>query len=342
MIGLGIETSCDETSIAFVEDGKKILSNVVYSQIEEHNKFYGIVPEIASRSHLIKINEVYEKALEESKLSPKDIDYIAVTVQPGLIGSLLIGGQFAKTFCILYKKPIIDINHLEAHFYANFLERKEEPNYPFLGLLLSGGNTAIYVVEGLGKLKILANTQDDAIGEAFDKVASILELGYPGGPIIEKKSKEYSNTTNSLFPKILKDLPENQISFSFSGIKTSLLYYVRKNQSKLDIPYICYEFQETCFELVLRMLKRAIQITNIKTVEAGGGVLANQRLRELLDELAKKTHTKIYYPKNKILCTDNAAMVATLGYYYYINHYTTGINFVPSSKIINSYSKFDS
>lgn len=327
MIGLGIETSCDETSIAIVKDAKEILSNVVYSQIQEHQKFYGIVPEIASRSHLIKINEVYEDAINKAQITPKEIDYIAVTTRPGLIGSLMIGSQFAKTFSIIYKKPIVDINHIEAHFYANFLERKEKPEYPFLGLLISGGNTAIYLVEGLGKLKILGNTQDDALGEAFDKAASILQLGYPGGPIIEKKAKEYTDTKKNLFSKILQEIPEDQISFSYSGIKTSLLYYVQKNKENFNIPEICYNFQETCFELIIRMLKRAINSTQIKKVEAGGGVLANQRLRDLLEELAIKTQSKIYYPKNKILCTDNGAMIAALGYYYFLNDYTIPVDF---------------
>lgn len=333
MIGIGIETSCDETSVALVEDGKHILANVVYSQSKEHEKFYGVVPEIASRSHLIKINEIYEKAIQESKVLPQEIDYIAVTTRPGLIGSLIIGGQFAKTLSIVYKKPIIDINHIEAHFYANFLERKVPPQYPFLGLLLSGGNTAIYLVEGLGKYQILANTQDDALGEALDKAASILNLGYPGGPIIEQKAKEYNKQNSKmLFSKILKDNSSNSITFSYSGIKTSLLYYVQSRKENLEIPYVCYEFQETCFELIIRMLRRAIEFTKIKQVEAGGGVLANQRLRELLDELAKETDTRLYYPKNKILCTDNGAMIATLGYYYFINGRIANLDFLVSSR----------
>ncbi|GIX43326.1 MAG: tRNA N6-adenosine threonylcarbamoyltransferase [Leptospiraceae bacterium] len=334
MIGLGIETSCDETSIALVKDGKEIISNIVYSQIKEHEKFYGVVPEIASRSHLIKINEVFEKAFANTSLTLNDIDYIAVTTRPGLIGSLMIGAQFAKVLHCITNKPIIDINHLEAHFYANFLDRKVSPTYPFLGLLLSGGNTIIYKVSGLNQLEIIGNTQDDAIGEAFDKAASILKIGYPGGPIIEKYAKKYKKiSSNSYFSKILKDSKKDEITFSYSGIKTALLYLVKQN-SNIDLYKICYDFQETCFELIIRMLKKAIYKTKINHIEAGGGVLANQRLRELLDNLAQELNIKIYYPTQKILCTDNGAMVATLGYYYFKNGYKTNLEFPVSSTVI--------
>lgn len=329
MIGLGIETSCDETSIAIIKDGKEILSNVIYSQIHEHSKFYGIVPEIASRSHLIKINEVYEKAITEANIDIKKIDYIAVTTRPGLVGSLMIGSQFAKILHCLYDIPIIDIDHIEAHFYANFLDRKESPTYPFLGLLLSGGNTAIYEVHGLNHFKVIGNTQDDAIGEAFDKAASILQLGFPGGPIIEQYAKAYiSDGSKNYFSKILKD--SQDITFSYSGIKTALLYLLKENPN-LNIHKLCYEYMHVCFELVIRMLKRAITKTNIKIVEAGGGVLANETLRDMLNTLSKELNVKIHYPSKKILCTDNAAMVATLGYYYFKKGYSTYIDFSVSS-----------
>ncbi len=334
MIGLGIETSCDETSIAIVENGKNILSNIIYSQLNEHRKFYGVVPEIASRSHVLKINEVYEHAIKQAKITPEKIDYIAVTTRPGLIGSLMIGAQFAKILHCIYKKPIIDIDHIEAHFYANFLDRKEDPDYPFLGLLLSGGNTAIYKVNDISDLELIGNTQDDAIGEALDKAASILNLGYPGGPIIEKFASQYkSENYENYFPKILKDLPEDKITFSFSGIKTSLLYFINNNKN-FHLNKICFDFQEVCFELIIRMLKRAIKKTNIYRIEAGGGVLANQRLRELLENLKKEISIEIYYPTQKILCTDNAAMVASAGYYYFKKGYFTDLNFSISS---NSY-----
>lgn len=325
MIGLGIETSCDETSIAIIKDGVEILSNVVYSQIDEHKKFYGVVPEIASRSHLIKINNVYDEAIKKSKIDIKEIDYIAVTTRPGLIGSLMIGAQFAKILNSIYNIPIMNVDHIEAHFYANFLDRKESPQYSFLGLLLSGGNTAIYQIDGLNDLKLIGNTQDDAIGEAFDKAASILQLGYPGGPIIEKYANQYVPQENhNYFSKILKD--SKDISFSYSGIKTALLYLLHENKN-IDIHKICYDYMNTCFELIIRMLKRAIIKTNIKTIEAGGGVLANETLRKMLDTLSDEMNVKIHYPSKKILCTDNAAMIATLGYYYFINGYKTDIDF---------------
>ncbi len=326
MIGIGIETSCDETSIGIVKDGKYILSNVVYSQIREHEKFKGVVPEIASRSHLIKINGVFEKALEIAKIQIEEIDYIAITNRPGLIGSLMIGGQFAKNLSLVLNKPLITINHIEAHFYANFLDRQETPQYPFLGVLLSGGNTAIFLVKGLGDLKILGNTQDDAIGEAFDKASSLLGLGYPGGPAIENCARRYKKKEKPIFPQILKDLPAKEILFSYSGIKTSLLQYINQNP-QIDIEQVCYSFQEVCFDLVKRMVIRAIKKTNLFHVETGGGVMANKRIREIFNEISKNYKTKIYWPEKKILCTDNGAMIAGLGYYYFIQNKIQELDF---------------
>ncbi|MBW7858944.1 MAG: tRNA (adenosine(37)-N6)-threonylcarbamoyltransferase complex transferase subunit TsaD [Leptonema sp. (in: Bacteria)] len=314
MIGLGIETSCDETSIAIV-NGTTILSNQIYSQINEHIEFQGVVPEIASRSHLLKINELYEKALTEANISDvSTLNYVAVTTRPGLVGSLMIGAQMARSLNLVHNLPIVTIDHVEAHLYAGFLERGERPSYPFLGLLLSGGNSAIFQVNGPGQLVKLGDTRDDALGEAFDKVSAILNLGYPGGPKVETKANQYTALTKhqSLFGPLLKDLPSNEISFSFSGIKTAVMMAHKRNES---IGQIAYDFQNTSFELVERMLKRSLRKcdASIQHIEASGGVLANQTLRNRLNEFSKRKNIRLCYPKSRSLCTDNAAMVAYLG-----------------------------
>ena len=316
MIGLGIESSCDETAIAIVKDGTKCLSNIISSQIEMHAPFNGVVPEIASRAHLEKINFVYEKALAEAGCSLGEIDYIAVTVKPGLLGSLMMGASFAKSLALVSGLPIVKIDHVEAHLYAPFLE-VPRPSYPFLGLLLSGGNSALYLVKGLGELEVIADTMDDACGEAFDKVATSLGLepAYPGGPVVEKKAKEYKNNENSpLFKPLLKGRNASEIAFSFSGIKTAVIY---AHQKGFSVDRICHDFQATVFELIERNLKNASQRTGIKTIVAGGGVLANSSLQNRLAILAQRENIKLICPQNKILCTDNAAMVAVLGYFIY-------------------------
>ena len=326
MLGLGIESSCDETAIALVRDGKHCLANIVASQIEKHAPFHGVVPEIASRAHLEKINFVYEEALERAKVRLEEIDYIALTVQPGLVGSLMIGGAFAKTLALLTKLPILRVDHVEAHLYASCLEGWQ-PQYPFLGLLLSGGNSAIYQVEGPGRLKTLADTMDDACGEAFDKAAAILKLdkSYPGGPAIEKKALEYEHkqsrslkaaeareTPVPIFKPLLKGRRAAELAFSFSGIKTAVIHAQEKG---LDPARLCYDFQNTVFELVERNLLSALKNTGIQNVAAGGGVLANENLRKRLDSLAKQEGFELCYPQKKLYCTDNAAMVAALAYF---------------------------
>lgn len=314
MIGIGIETSCDETSIAIIQD-TTILSNQIYSQINEHIDFQGVVPEIASRSHLLKINELYERALVEAKISDSSkLDYVAVTTRPGLVGSLMIGAQMARSLSLVYNLPIVTVDHVEAHFYAGFLERGERPTYPFLGLLLSGGNSAIFQVNGPGQLDKLADTRDDALGEAFDKVSAILNLGYPGGPKVEAAANQYKVTKDDqpLFGPLLKDLPSDQIWFSFSGIKTAVLM-AHKQRKAID--KIAFDFQNVSFELVSRMLGRSVKrcASSVQHIEASGGVLANQTLRNTLDEFSKEKKIRIGYPKSRSLCTDNAAMVAYLG-----------------------------
>lgn len=331
ILGLGIETSCDETSVAVIENGCRILSNEIYSQIQEHAPFHGVVPEIASRSHLLKINPVYEAAIRTAGIKPEDLDYCAVTSRPGLTGSLMIGSQLARCLNMVHGVDLVTVDHIEAHMYAVFLEGKE-PQYPFLGLLLSGGNSAIFRVEGPGQLELLGTTMDDALGEAFDKAASVLDLPYPGGPYVEKEARQYAAEHPSvtseppLFPRILRDFPSDQIAFSFSGIKTAVLQAARKGEER---GRICYHFQKTSFELVTRMLDRAVAKTGLRTVVASGGVLASSSLRETLQSGWRYA---ILYPEDRKLCTDNAAMIGALGYRLWQQGVRDGLDFAVSSR----------
>jgi N6-L-threonylcarbamoyladenine synthase len=316
LIGLGIESSCDETSIAIVKNGKELLSLKISSQVDLHSQFKGVVPELAARSHLENINILLDQCTEESKVPLENIDYISFANRPGLIGSLVIGAQMAKSIAMIFKKPIITVDHLEAHLSVIALEGKEI-QYPFLGLLLSGGNSCILKSESPGSTKIIIDTLDDALGEAFDKVATLLNLPYPGGPSIEKESKRYTPSKNekNIFPKLLSSSNNEKIAFSYSGLKTSVLRYIQnKDNQPLNIPKIAYFFQESAFELVIRNLLKAIKETGIKNTIAAGGVLANDTLRQKLLIASKENNFTINYPNKKIFCTDNGAMVASLGF----------------------------
>ena len=312
IVGLGVESSCDETSVAVVADGRRELSNVVYSQIKEHAPFRGVVPEIASRAHLERINAVFSSALEEAGVGPEHLDYVAVTSRPGLIGSLMIGAQLARSLWLVHGTPILACDHLEAHFHAVALEG-ERPGFPFLGLLLSGGNSAVFRVSGYGELETVVDTRDDALGEAFDKAATVLGLAYPGGPAIEAAAGHVSVLAGGarLFPRLMRALPDDRPAFSFSGVKTAV---IRAARTGVPVDRICNDFQETVFELVLRMLTRAVKLTGLSNIVASGGVLANGRLRFLLEEAAAEQKWQLRYPKRRVLCTDNAGMVAALGY----------------------------
>ena len=325
--GIGIETSCDETSIGIVKNGTEILSLKVFSQIELHAEYNGIVPEIASRAHLEKINFLLEESMAEAGIGFDQIDYIATTAWPGLTGSLMIGAQLARTMGMVLKKPVIAIDHLEAHLTAVRLENKF-PEFPVLGVLLSGGNSSIFTIKDFGQMEKIADTKDDAIGEAFDKVASILGLGYPGGPVVEKKAAMYipKKKEKPLFPEILKE--DKGISFSFSGIKTAVLYYIRKNTlTEEKIHEICYHFQNSVFNLVERNIVKAARQTGINKIICAGGVMANETLAKRLKLLSAKENLELYYPEKKILCMDNGAMVASLGYYYHKMKKNSGLSF---------------
>ncbi len=308
---LAIETSCDETASALLEDAKKVLSNVVASQ-EVHSKFGGVVPELASRSHLENINFIIKKALDEAKIKIEDIDAIAFTSSPGLIGSLLIGQITAETISYIFGKKIIPVNHLEGHIYSSMIENKLIP--PFLSLTVSGGHTDLVFVKDYGKYEILGRTRDDAAGEAFDKVAKLLNLKYPGGPEIEKNAKK-GNPSAIDFPR---PYMHDTWDFSFSGLKTAVLYYL-KRIIKDHIPHpmvcdICASFQEAVIDTLVEKVSRAMKKFQISKLSLGGGVVSNARLRKKFKTMAKKERRKVYLPSSRY-CTDNAAMIACAAYY---------------------------
>jgi N6-L-threonylcarbamoyladenine synthase len=328
MLGLGIESTCDESSIALVEDGTNLIHCNTYSQIKQHEIYRGVVPEIASRAHLEKLNQLLDETLAKSGVNLPELDYIAVANRPGLMGSIMMGAQLARCISMVHSIPLVPVHHLEAHLSVVRLEEgNSDLEFPILGVLLSGGNSAIFIQKGWGDVTILADTLDDALGEAFDKAAAIMNLGYPGGPCIEKEAEDFitRNSRHSpkefFLPRLLKSDSAEKIQFSFSGLKTALLYAMRdrKNieKSKL-IGQLSYEFQKVSFELVTRNILKSVQATGIRTVVMGGGVLANSALRIELDKLSQDHNVRIVYPKSKFLCTDNAAMIACLGYYKFL------------------------
>lgn len=319
---LGIESSCDETAAAIVEDGRVLLSNVVNSQIDIHSHYGGVVPEVAARSHLEVINPVINQALLDANLTWNDIDAIAVTYAPGLIGSLLVGTLAARTLAVLKDKPLYPIHHVEAHVYANFLN-KTAPEFPMLALIVSGGHSQLVLFHDHGNYELLGQTQDDAVGEAFDKVAKIIGLPYPGGPSVSQAALQGDPYKYTL-PKARLQNPYN---FSFSGLKTAVLRAVQ-HEVGVDFTFPSHElparlndvqradfaasFQRVAVETLVDKAERAFKDYAPKSVVIAGGVAANQELRRQLSERLPLAIE--YAPMN--LCTDNAAMIATLGYYY--------------------------
>ena len=313
---LGIETSCDETSISVVKNGREILSNVVATQIEIHARFGGVVPEVASRNHLLCIDQVLDEALEKAGVKLTDIDAIAVTYGAGLIGALMVGVSYAKALAYSLQIPLIAVNHIMGHISANYLTHAElKP--PFVSLIVSGGHTALLRNSSYVKSQMLGSTIDDAIGECYDKVAKCLGLGYPGGIVIDKKSKEGENN----IPFIVHEILPNTFDFSFSGVKTTIINYVHKlTQAGEPIPVenICNSFQcQAVEELVKKSIKACLKFKE-KTLVVGGGVSANSRLRQRLTEEAEKQNIKVYFPELR-LSGDNGAMIASEGYYQLIN-----------------------
>jgi N6-L-threonylcarbamoyladenine synthase len=314
MLILGIETSCDETASAVVENGRKIISNVVASQMEIHSKYGGVVPELASRHHLQNIIPVIQQSLENASVVLDDIDGIAVTQGPGLVGSLLIGISTAKAISYTKNLPIVGVNHVEGHIYSNFLVH-EQLTTPFVSLVVSGGHTdLIYVGTGNREYEKLGQTMDDAAGEAFDKVARLLELGYPGGPIIDRLSKE--GDPNAIkFPRPY--VWNHALNFSFSGLKTSVLNYVLREKSEgnsINAVNVAASFQAAVVDVIVEKTIRAAEIKEVNTITLAGGVAANSALRLRFTQRCQEAGYKLFYPP-LVLCTDNAAMIAGIGYH---------------------------
>ena len=315
---LGIESSCDETSVAVVKNGREILSNVVDSQIDIHKLYGGVVPEIASRNHVMNIDGVYNKALEEAGVTIDDIDAIAVTYGAGLLGALIVGVNFAKALAYSTGKPLIAVNHIEGHIAANYIAHSElKP--PFCCLIVSGGHTALVEMKSYVDRKMIGTTTDDAIGEAFDKVARECGLMYPGGPNVEKQAKNGKN--NIVFVNSLRKDKSIDYNFSYSGLKTAVINYIHNRKQRgeeISIPDICASFQDEAVMQVVNKSISAIAQFRYDKIVLAGGVSANLHLRQKMDEEALKIGAKVYYPPLK-LCTDNAAMIAAAGYYNYIN-----------------------
>ena len=323
---LGIESSCDETSVSVVKNGREVLSNVINSQIDIHTRFGGVVPEIASRNHVEAISETTKQALKEANVTFEDIDVIACTYGPGLVGALLVGVAYAKALSYALNKPLVGVNHIEGHIAANYITFKElEP--PFLCLIISGGHTHLVDIKDYTEFEILGKTRDDAIGEAFDKVARVVGLGYPGGPKIDKMAKE--GQANIVLPITHFD----NLDFSFSGIKTAVLNLNHKNPdvNKNDL---CASFQNAVTEMLVENTKKALNSLKVNKLALAGGVSANSFIRKNFSKLGEERNIKVYYPDIK-LCTDNAAMIASAGYYNYINGKMSDLylNAIPNLKI---------
>lgn len=326
IIILGIESSCDETSVAIVKNGREVLSNVINTQISIHELYGGVVPEIASRNHVENISPVMKEALKEANIEIDDVDGIACTYGPGLVGALLVGVSYAKALSYAANKPLIGVNHIQGHIAANYITYKElKP--PFLTLLISGGNTQLVLVKDYTEFEILGKTRDDAVGEAFDKIARVIGLGYPGGPKMDKLAQE--GTPNIVLPKVHID----GLDFSFSGLKTAIinLHHKTPDINKADL---AASFEKDVAEILLENTKKAVKETNINKIALAGGVSANSYIRKAFKELEEKEDIKVYYPELK-LCTDNAAMIASAGYYNFLkgNFSDLKLNAVPNLKL---------
>ena len=330
---LAIETSCDETAAAVVKNGREILSNIIFSQIELHKLYGGVVPEIASRKHIEKINQVIEEALSTAKVTLQDIDAIGVTYGPGLVGALLVGVAEAKAISFATGKPLVGVHHIEGHISANYIENKElEP--PFLCLVVSGGHTHLVLVKAYGEYQIIGKTRDDAAGEAFDKVARAIGLGYPGGPKVDKLSKE-GNPEAIAFPRAqIEGCPYD---FSFSGLKSAVLNYINSQEMKgieINRADIAASFQKAVVDVLVTRAIAAAKDFGMKQVAIAGGVAANASLRYAMTEACKENGLSFYYP-SPVFCTDNAAMIGSAAYYEYLKGVRDGLdlNAIPNLKI---------
>ncbi len=332
---LAIETSCDETAVAIVKD-RYVYSNIVASQIETHRLYGGVVPEVASRQHLEMINPCLDQAFTSANLHWCDIDAIATTVCPGLVGALLVGVTAGKTLAMLHNKPFLGVHHLEGHIYATYLAQPElKP--PFLCLLVSGGHTNLIYVKDCGKYEMLGSTRDDAVGEAYDKVARLLKLGYPGGPIIDQLA-QYGNPQAFPLPEGRISLPEggfHPYDSSFSGLKTAVLRLTQKlsqENDSLPIKDICASFQNTVVKALTKRTIRCAIDYNLTTIVVGGGVAANRGLREFLTKKAEENNLKVYFPPLKF-CTDNAAMIGCAGADHFERGHTSSLSLGVQSRL---------
>ena len=321
---LAIESSCDETSAAVVVNGREVLSNVIASQISTHEKYGGVVPEVASRMHIEAISGVVEEALLKANITLEKIDAIGVTYGPGLVGALLVGLQFAKGLAFASKKPLVGVNHIEGHLCANYIQHKDlKP--PFVSLVVSGGHTFIVHVKDYGIYEVIGQTRDDAAGEAYDKVARALGLGYPGGPKIDKLAKE-GNPKAITFPKA--NFHEETLDFSFSGVKSAVLNYLNKcNMQNIEINKadVAASFQQAVVDVLKDNVLLTCKKKNIDTIAIAGGVASNSTLRETLINEAGKKGIKVLFP-TPILCTDNAAMIGSAAYFNFINGKVNDLN----------------
>lgn len=309
---LAIETSCDETAASVIENGNHVLSNVVQSQIESHKRFGGVVPEVASRHHVEMITRVIEEALSNAKLTAKELDAVAVTYGPGLIGALLVGVNAAKAFAFAHDLPLIPVHHIAGHIYANQLEHKIK--FPLISLIVSGGHTELIKMNDHLEFEVIGETLDDAVGEAYDKVARVIGLPYPGGPEIDRLSKEGKDTYD--FPRALQD---DSYNFSFSGLKSHVINKLHNEKQKnieINKADVARSFQESVVDVLTTKTMRALKDENIKTLIVAGGVAANSALRERFETLTKENNINLYIPSLKY-CTDNAAMIGAVAYELY-------------------------
>jgi N6-L-threonylcarbamoyladenine synthase len=330
---LAIETSCDETAAAVVKNGREVLSNIIFSQIELHKLYGGVVPEIASRKHIEKINQVIEEALATAEITLQDVDAIGVTYGPGLVGALLVGVAEAKAISFAAGKPLVGVHHIEGHVSANYIDNKDlKP--PFLCLIVSGGHSHLVLVKDYGVYEIIGRTRDDAAGEAFDKVARAIGLGYPGGPKIDKLSKE-GNKSAIPFPRA--QIEGAPYDFSFSGLKSAVLNHINScemKQEEINRADIAASFQEAVIDVLVTKTMQAAKDYGMKQVAIAGGVAANSSLLESMEKACMVNNLEFYHP-SKILCTDNAAMIGAAAYYEYIKGVRAGfdLNAVPNLKI---------